>query len=31
LLITCSSGCVAWDLQHIFAYAGDGINGILAA
>ena len=21
----------AWDVQHVFAYAGDGINGILAA
>ena len=21
----------AWDVRHIFAYAGDGINGILAA
>ncbi len=20
-----------WDVQHVFAYAGDGINGILAA
>ena len=21
----------AWDVEHVFAYAGDGINGILAA
>jgi pyruvate dehydrogenase (quinone) len=21
----------AWDVRHVFAYAGDGINGILAA
>jgi pyruvate dehydrogenase (quinone) len=21
----------SWDVQHVFAYAGDGINGILAA
>jgi pyruvate dehydrogenase (quinone) len=21
----------AWDVQHVFAYPGDGINGILAA